>query len=146
MSTPHELTAPQFTERLLPIFLSVAERLNATGKYPVQPNPAHFFPQWRRLMELGVARTWEIPGAVLGALFVPNLFTGEAEALVCFWFALPNTRGTLELMDFAEHAARDAGCVRLKSAAFGVLRGDAMERLYQSLDFVPVETGFSKTL
>lgn len=141
-----ELKFVEFTERLLPIFLSVAERLNADNKYPVNPNPAHFFPQWRRLMELDVARTWEVPGAVLGALFVPNLFTGDREALICFWFALPNTRGTLELIDAVEKAAKNLGCTRVKSAAFGVLRGDSMERLYKSLGYECVETGWSKTL
>jgi len=140
-----ELRPEEFTDRLLPIFMSVAMRLNAEG-YPVIPSPAYFFPHWRKLMEMGLARTWEIPGAVAGVLFVPNMFTAEPEALICFWFSLPDTSGTIELLKAVEAAAKESHCLNLRSAAFGVLRGSAMERLYKSLGFKCVETGWSKKL
>jgi hypothetical protein len=138
-----ELKSSEFTERLEPIFRSVESRLpgHLRGR-----KSEYFFPRWRALMDLGVARTWEIPGAVLGLLLVPDIFSGIPVASVPFWFSLPDTKGTLELLHAAEHAARESGCKRIGIASFNVLDGDRVSKIYMRAGYAHTECVFQKEL
>ena len=112
-------------------------------------NPSHFFPTWRRYMEAGIARTWETKGAVLGALFAHHIYSGEYEALVQFWFALPVVRGTPAtggLFRVFEQAAKQAGCVTIHSAAHHKLSPRRRQYGYTAHGFENTETLFSKKL
>jgi len=139
-----ELKSTEFTERLEPIFRSVESRLpeNLQGR-----KATYFFPHWRRLMELGIAWTWELSeGAVLGMLITPDIFSGIPVAHVPFWFALPGTKGARQLLDVAEEAARKAKCARISIAAFECLDGDRIADIYRARDYVQTERTFQKGL
>lgn len=111
-----ELKFFEFGEHLWPIFLHIEQETQIKDRN----NPRHFFPAWRRMMEIGVARTWETEGAVLGAIFTPELFSGKIQVHVIFWFSLPEARGTgrpQELLSACEEAARAAGAFKISSSA-----------------------------
>jgi hypothetical protein len=138
-----ELQVTEFTERLEPIFRSVESRLpeNLQGR-----RAEYFFPRWRHLMELGVARTWEIPGAVLGMLITPDIFSGTPVAHVPFWFSFPETPGTGELLRRAEKVAKESGCARISIAAFDCLDGDRIADIYRNCGYAQTERTFQKEL
>jgi GNAT superfamily N-acetyltransferase len=109
----------------------------------------YFFPYWRKLMGLKLARTWETPGAALGALFVPETFTGLPTALVVFWWSLPEGRkggASLQLLDAVEAVAREEKCAGLYVAGQVKMRREAMARLYRRKGFTEVESVFRKLL
>lgn len=136
-----ELTPKEFTEKFAPIFEEVVQN----GQYPWKFNAEHFFPEWRKLMVLGLARTWYSTGIVTGVLFVNNLFSGKLTALVVFWFSKSTERKfgrTLTVLKTAIQAAKDAGAVKISIAAYGKLNGKLMERLYRVLGFEQTETVF----
>jgi hypothetical protein len=152
----HELKPLEFTERLEPIFRSVEARL---PKEMQGRKAEYFFPRWRALMEMGVARAWELPRptdgdgnewgdrwAVIGLLITPDIFSGVSVAHIPFWFSLPKTKGTLELLDAAEAAAKKAKCKRISIAAFECLDGDRIAMLYRNRDYGQIERTFSKEL
>jgi len=140
-----ELQPHEFTERLSPIF----EAVLTEAKYPVKFKPDYFFPHWRHLMELGVASTWESYGkAVLGALFVPELFSGERQALCVFWFSLPEVRGRgigKALFQALDEEAKKRNSYAVFASA-NVLNTDEREAGYLANGFTRVEALFRKVL
>lgn len=139
----HELTPDEFTERLEYIFRSVESRLPEKLRHR---KAEHFFPEWRRLMTLGFARTWEIPDAVLGCLITPDIFSGIPLGMVVFWFSIPGTSGTTLLLDAAEKAGREAGCPRLSIAAYDFLEGERIAGIYIANGWHRTEQIFQKEL
>jgi len=138
-----ELKSEEFTDRLAPIFESVRLRLPVQLR---QRNLDYFFPQWRKLMGMGFARTWGIPDAVLGCLFTPDVFGGPPQATVPFWFSLPGTKGTLDLLRAAETAAKGAGCPRISISAYCSLEGERIADLLKALGYVETERVHQKEL
>lgn len=140
-----ELTPDEFTDRLLPIFRDVESRVSYPGG---DFNPEHFFSTWQNLMRLKVARTWEQgPGdAVLGAIFSPNLFVKNPNALVSFWFKKIGAPSALPVMEACIVAAREAGCSLIYSAAYGGLSPTTTETRYRGLGFEQSEIIFRKRL
>jgi hypothetical protein len=135
-----ELKPHEFTERLKPIFDGIADEFGAPDRW----NPAHFFPNWQRLMEQGIARTWEIPGAVLGALFYPDIYSGKQRAAVMFWFSEKRVRGTgapVKLFDAFERAAE--GC-EVKSSAAHMNLVPQLRKFYLKKGYRLSEEVFSK--
>jgi hypothetical protein len=157
MATVRELKSTEFTERLEPIFRSVESRLpeHLRGR-----KAEYFFPHWRHLMELGVARTWELSQAmedgdgnawgdacaVIGLFIVPDIFSGDSVASVPFWFSLPGTTNTLLLLGSIERAARDAKCKRISIAAFDTLEGERVAKIYDYVGYSQTERTFQKEL
>jgi hypothetical protein len=144
MATVRELKSTEFTERLEPIFRSVESRLpeHLRGR-----KAEYFFPHWRRLMELGVARTWEIPDAVLGMLITPDIFSGTSVAHIPFWFKLAGSKSPAKLLlKAAEEAAKKSGCVRLSIAAFSGLEFERMVFFYLGEKYQMTESTFQKEL
>lgn len=111
-----ELKYTEFTERLWPIFDHIEHETGFVGRC----NQKYFFPAWRRMMEIGVARTWENDGAILGAIFTPEIYSGKTQVHVIFWFSLPEARGTgrpQELLDACESAAKSAEAFKISSCS-----------------------------
>lgn len=140
---PTELKPDEFTERLTPIFESVRLRLPA---HLQQRDLGYFFPQWRKLMGMKLARTWEIPDAVLGALFTRDIFSGTPVAHVVFFFSLPGTKGTMGLLKAAEIAAKESGCPRISTTAYGALEGERIAEIYHAFGWAMTEKVFYKEL
>lgn len=138
-----ELKASEFNESLEPIFRSVESRLPES----LQGRKAeYFFPKWRHFMDLGIAKVWHVPDAVLGMLITPDIFSGDPVAHVPFWFSKPGTKGTVELLKAAEKSALLAGCKRISIAAFDILEGDRIAEIYRHNRYVQSERTFTKEL
>jgi len=148
MTQPLEIEAPAFTEERYGVIVrAIEKRLEAT--YPGRFDYPHFFRTWREIMALGIARTWEAPGALLGVTFTQNIFTGDFNANVVFWWATEEGRkggGTLALLKAAEAAAREHNCRLFSSAAYGEMDSDLMEKLYKRKGYTKSETIFRKEI
>lgn len=141
--TVTEIRPADFNERLEPIFRSVESRLpeHLRGR-----KAEYFFPRWRALMDLGVARAWGVPGAVIGLLVTPDIFSGTSVAHVPFWFSLPGSKNALSLLRTAERAAKEAKCARFSIAAFSDLNFERMTWLYLHRGYSTTEVTFQKIL
>jgi GNAT superfamily N-acetyltransferase len=140
-----ELLPHEFTERLLPIFEHIERETGISGRN----NPKHFFPAWQRMMSIGVARTWENDGCVLGAIFTPELYSGKIQVHVIFWFSLPEARGTgrpHELLDACELAAKNAGAFKISSSAHIKSAPARAAGAYLKRGYEETETLFTKNL
>lgn len=146
--TVSELKPEEFNEALLPIFHGVRDgyKLRAGFETPGEFAPDLFIRQWRSLMTTGLARTWSVPGAVLGAIFTPSMFTGDKTAVVVFWDAEKGCSRSRELLSFCERAAREAGCVSVQASALNNSRSRVMKRFYRMAGFNESETIFLKAL
>lgn len=141
-----QITTEEFTpERIEPIVRFVEQR----AKWARPFSPDYFFPEWRRLMEAKIAVTWLGADCVLGAIFVPLIFTGEPAAMVSFWWSresmLP-TNDPIRLIKAFEKEAAARNCRSCHSSAYGEIRSEAMERLYRRLGYAPSETTFRKLI
>lgn len=138
-----ELKPEQFDERLEPIFRSVESRLpeHLRGR-----KAEYFFPTWREFMKRGFARAWQVPGAVLGMLITPDIFSGMTVAHVPFWFALPGSWHSMSLLYAAEKAAKEEGCLRLSIAAYSGLDDARLGRIYFHQGYDKTESTFQKEL
>jgi GNAT superfamily N-acetyltransferase len=139
--TPKEIKMEDFIENRYLIYYRFIE-----ARAKRQANPVHFFKEWRKWMELDIAKTFEVPGGLLGMIFTPDIFTGDFDAQIVFWWALPDCKDGLKLMEAAIEQAKARRCRRLQSAAFEQFRGEAMGRLYRRMGFVQTETIFQKEL
>jgi hypothetical protein len=138
-----ELKSIEFTERLAPIFEYISRESG------VSFDGSYFFPHWRHLMELGVARAWTDEGCVLGAIFTPDLFSGDMRGLVYFWLALPHIRGTdkpIKLFRSFQIASELSGCKKLSSAAHANLNHAKMCRNYENAGFKLTESVYTQDL
>lgn len=143
-----ELTPDEFNSSLLPIFERVHDQfIQRKGhRVPGEFNRAHFFEQWQNYMRLGIGRVWKTDGAVLGAVFVKNDFSGDGSAIVSFWDADGRGRGTQELLNECEKAAKENGCTQLFISALNNEQSDKLKRFYRMKGFKESETVFSKIL
>jgi GNAT superfamily N-acetyltransferase len=139
--TVKELSASGFLEarpRLTPIFDYVSQEVNKPYKAD------WFFPYWSQLMDAGIAKAWETEGAVLGAVFYKDVYTGNEKASVMFFFALPEARGTgrpVKLLDTFEVFAGD----RKKSiAAHMASHPERVRKLYSKRGYQLDEEIWSK--
>jgi hypothetical protein len=142
MAPCKELTKHDFSpERFLPLAREVQER----QKWPLPLEPVHFFSTVHNLMDQGLLKIWGCERAVLGGLFVNNLWTGLPEALTLFWWAFPGVNTEpLRLAFEAEAEARKV--TRVSTAIFGGVRSKAMERLYRMKGYEPSEIIYGKFL
>jgi hypothetical protein len=135
---PKTLKPCEFTERLEPIFRHVSAEVGLPG------DAEYFFTNWRHLMDQGIARTWEIPGAVLGALFYPNIYTGKTQAVVMFWFALPEVRGTGSPMKLLDEFEKSAVGLHKSAAAHSMSSPERMRKIYRKRGYELSEEIWSK--
>jgi len=137
--TAKELEPHEFTEEFAPIIQHVAAEAGQ------EFNADFFFPCWRKLMEQGTARTWSIPGAILGALFYPHVYSGKLRAVVMFWFALPEARGTgrpMKLLDAFEKAATG---LHKSAAAYAALTPERLRGIFRKRGYAMSEEIWSKS-
>lgn len=149
MTAVKELSAYDFNDRLLPIFQHVHDNYKIRKDYLVPGifNPDGFFDQWQQLMELGIAKAWEIPNAaVLGAMVSTNVFTGEKVTMVVFWDSSGNTKEAVKLLDACEKFSRESGCSQLYLSALNNDRSEVMQRFCRRKGFKNSETVFTKLL
>jgi hypothetical protein len=99
-------------------------------------------------MKVKVARTWEQgPGnAVLGAIFTPNMFVKNPNALVTFWYKRDNAPSAMPLLKVAIKEARKAGCKLLYSAIYHGLTPERVKVAHYRLGFEDSETVLRKVL
>lgn len=139
-----ELQPHEFTERLEPIFRHCEQEAGRTDG-----NPSHLFPQWRKWMELGLAKAYESEGCVLGMLISPCVFSGNLRAFVNFWFALPSARGTgrpIDLLTVAESEAKRLGCNKISSASYAALTPERTRHIYNKRGYSVSEVIWTKDL
>lgn len=139
-----ELLPHEFTERLLPIFRHCEAEAGRTDG-----NPDYLFPQWRKWMELGIARAFEDDGCIAGVLIHPHLFNGRLRAHVSYWFALPEARGTgrpIGLLNKCEDVAKASGCEKISSAAYASLTPERTGHIYHKRGYNVSEIIWTKDL
>lgn len=130
---------------LEPLFLHMEKEAGQPGRY----SPTHFYPVWQNMMRQGIARAWEAPGCVLGAIFFADVFSGVTHGCVHFWWSLPEVRGTglpIRVFKQFEHAARAAGCKQVFSAAYETLNPSNLQAVYPRLGYKQHEVIFTKEL
>lgn len=142
-----ELKPDEFDETWSAVLLAGYDRFKRRREFtkPGEPDGEHFLTTWRKLMNIGMARTWVGKDAVLGGLIVPDLFTGVKSATVVFWDKLPGGEAVGLLTAF-EAVAREAGCEGLY---MGVLDNDDREHMrvkVRSIGFKKAEEIFVKFL
>lgn len=97
-------------------------------------------------MEMGIARTWEVPGAILGAVFMDCLFANYPTATVIFWDSDGKSKSALQLLIECEKQARKQGCLSLNVSAVFNDDFEKMERLFRRMGFKKSETYYVKNL
>lgn len=143
MPEAKELTHDEFDTRFSPIFEHISREAGAPF------NPEVFFSMWSTMMQAKIARTWATEGAVLGALFVPDIFNNLKRGLVYFWFSVPSARGTgrpFALLDAFERAAREEKCAHISISAHAKLNPRKTASIYARRGYFISETVFTKTL
>lgn len=90
-------------------------------------------------------KVWGCDSALLGGLFVKNMFAGEPEAIVSFLWSF-NPRHTRKLWDLFHDEAKRFGCIRMAAASFGKIRSGAMRRMYRMKGFEESEHVYTKFL
>ena len=116
-------------------------------------NPNHFAPAWGRMMQHCGAVAFsghDDDGRVcswLGGLIVPDMFTGEMQALEFLWLARPGVSGAaLSVLSAFESKAINAGAKMVIAGSSAFRRPEAMRRLYRRLGYVPHAEAFRKVL
>jgi hypothetical protein len=136
------LTKEEFTaEKFLPLIRDVEVR----QKWPRPFNPDHFFPTVHGMLDSGMLKIWGCESAVLGGLFISNLWSGLSEGLVLFWWARQGVNTEPLRIEFEAEAERRK-VTRVSTAIFGGVRSKAMERLYRMKGYEPSEIIYGKFL
>lgn len=141
--TPRELLADELEGALLPVF---EHAITEIRDEKMQLKWPYFIREWMKWVTLGFARTWECSGAVAGALFTQDLFSGNPRALLMFWLSTPAARRTgapIRVLSAFEKAAQDFGA--RPAASFN--RSVSPERLmkvYRKRGYETAEVIFSK--
>lgn len=136
----------EFDSHLLPIFVRV---LKEAVPGTLELNLSHFLSTWQSWMTLGIARTWEVPGAVLGALFTHDVYSGKPRALLMFWLSdLPaRVAGrTIALLDQFECAGKEFGATRISVAQHRFVSPEKLAKVYLKRGYQVSELIFSKDI
>ncbi len=126
-------------------FLSLAKRMEDQQKWPRPFDPDHFFPSCRGMMGTGLLKVWGCDDALIGGLYVKNLYAGFLDGIVLFWWSVDGSKSELLWKAF-EDEARKRGCDRLATSTFGSVRAEALKRLYRRKGFTDSENVFTKFL
>lgn len=142
-NAPRELLAAELEGSLLPVFEHAVTEIRDEKMQLKWP---YFIREWTKWVTLGFARTWECSGAVAGALFTQDLFSGNRRALLMFWLSTPSARrigAPLRVLAAFENAAIAFGAK--PAASFN--RSVSPERLmkvYRRRGYETAEVIFSK--
>lgn len=140
-----ELNPDELETHLLPLATFIA----GTTPYPVPTDPAGFVRRWRAYSELGIARTWALPGVAIGCTISEHLFTGAISGVICFWWADIAARGrgdALRVFKHAESELKASGVKLLYSSAHADHEHDRICRFHERNGFERCETAHRKLL
>lgn len=142
--SPREITPEEFTDER---FGTIFRQMGTESGHPERYKPQHFIPTWQSWIKLGFARTWEVPKAVLGAVYTDDLFSGQKRASVMFWASLPEIRNTglaIKLLNQFESESKKAECSILAAAAHAWLHPNRLVSVYKARGYEITEFIFSK--
>lgn len=145
MTPIRELKPDELEAHLLPLATFIA----GTTPYPVKTDPEGTVRRWRAYSELGIARTWALPGVAIGATVTEHFFTGLPAAVVNFWWADESARKqgfALAVFKHMEEELREAGVNLLYSSAHSDHEHDRICRFHERNGFERCETAFRKLL
>lgn len=142
-AAPRELLPTELEAALLPIF---AHAVTEIRDEKMQLEWPYFIREWTKWVTLGFARTWECAGAVVGALFTRDLFSGNPRALLMFWLSTPAARRTgapIRVLDAFEKAAQAFGA--RPAASFNrSVSPDRLLKVYRRCGYETAEVILSK--
>lgn len=137
-----ELSTAEFTEYN---FLALARSVESQQNWPRPLDPKHFFGTAHNLMNNGVLKVWGCQSAVLGGLFVKNLFAGTPDGIVMFFWSFDGKAAKKLWGIFREEAKRQK-CVRIATSTFGAVRSEAMKRMYRMKGLTESECVYTQFL
>jgi len=145
MTLVEELNSNELEAHLLPL----AKFIASTTPYPVVTDPEGTVRRWRSYAELGIARTWALPGVAIGCTVTEHFFTGLPVAVVVFWWADETARGSgaaRRVFSHAEDQLREAGVRMIYSSAHADHDLERIGRLHEKNGFVKCEVAYRKLL
>lgn len=143
--TIRELKPDEIEAHLLPLAMFIA----STTPYPVPVDPAGTVRRWKGMAELGIARTWALPGVAIGVTVTEGFYTGLPTGVVNFFWAATEARGTgaaLRVFTRAIQALSESGVKLLYSSAHADHEHDRICRFHERNGFERCETAFRKLL
>ena len=132
-----------------------AKSFFAEGAIPGGFDAAHLSKSWRQLIEskvgvvfVSIGLTNHFEGA-LGAVLCPNLFNNGSLAVECFWYVMPEFRGSplaIRLLHAfeawaKEHSAKFVAMIHLEN-----LHAEKLRKLYDRMGYKKVETHYVKEI
>lgn len=145
MTPIRELKPEEIEAHLLPLARFIA----STTPYPVPTDPVGTVQRWRQYTDLGIARTWAVPGVAIGCTISEHLFTGLLSGVICFWWCSQEARGqglALAMFKHAESELRSSGVKLFYSSAHSDHEHDRICRFHERNGFERCETAFRKVL
>jgi GNAT superfamily N-acetyltransferase len=143
--TVQELKPDEIEAHVLPLARFIA----STTPYPVPTDPEGCVRRWKQYSELGIARTWALPGVAIGCTVTEHFFTGLPSAVVVFWWADESARKrglALSVFKHAEQQLRESGVRLLYSSAHADHQHNRISEFHQRNGFERCETAFRKVL
>jgi GNAT superfamily N-acetyltransferase len=144
------ITTCTLTAEQIPLLFPIGHAFSAeAGRDPF--NEEVFSRTWETMLKLGFARVYvlmdvnTVVGA-LGAMFVPDPFSGVLTAAENFWYVLPEHRKSgvgIALLNEFEEDAKAAGCKQILMVHFAQM-GARLQALYESRGYVLLEQTFRK--
>jgi GNAT superfamily N-acetyltransferase len=138
-----ELKSEDFSATLRPVFDHAVTEIR-DGKMELVWD--HFLPEWTMWNQLGLARTWELRGAIAGAVFTHDLFSGCPQATLMFWLSTPAARRAgrpIRVLKAFESAAKQFGAKPTVAMHFAV-SPPGLREVYQKLGYRISEMIFKK--
>lgn len=96
-------------------------------------------------MVQNLLKVWGCDDALIGGLYVKNLYAGTLDGIVLFWWSLAGAESE-KLWGVFEAEARMRGCERIATSTFGSVRSAALKRLYRRKGFAESESVHTKFL
>jgi hypothetical protein len=121
--------------------------------YYKKPNGSHLVAAWKRVMDAGIGVAYAAakdggPVGVFLGMIVPELFTGELQALEVLWYVRKDYRKLFSkqmLFEF-EVAAKLRGCTSILSGATASFKPEVMARFYKARGYEFHGNAFRKAL
>jgi hypothetical protein len=137
-----ELSTGDFSEHN---FTALARSVEGQQNWSRPFDPKHFFGVAHNLMNNGVLKVWGCQSAVLGGLFVRNIFSGTPDGIVMFYWSFDG-KASKQLWNLFTEEAKRLDCVRIASSTFGPVRVEAMKRLYRMKGMTESECVYTRFL
>ncbi len=124
------------------------------GGLPGEFKPEVFRKNWTNLINMGIGKMWllDIGGMVsggLGALVTDDINDGAKVLTECFWYVVPEHRGSLQgakLFYIMEGYAASVGVKRIMMVHYHSTMDYRLPEFYQKNGYRPIETHYVKEL